>query len=257
MGLHPDAVAEATRVIEASRTDGCTVRVVGGVAVGMHATAGVHPALRRSYRDIDLVVARKHGRRTLQLLEECGYEPNERFNAMNGERRLVVYDITHSRQLDVFVGDFRMCHRIPIADRLHLDASTVPLAELILTKLQVVHTNHKDVLDICAILLDHDVGESDDDMVNAGYIASLLASDWGLWRTSRGTIETTRRELPGLELAAEERMRVEGRLTALAERIDAQPKSLRWRSRAKIGERARWYEEPEEIGHRTLDADVE
>src|SRR6266498_596828 len=105
MALHPDAVAEATRVIEASRADGCTVRVVGGVAVGIHATSGVHPALRRSYRDIDLVVARRDGRRTLRLLEECGYEPNERFNAMNGERRLVVYDITHSRQLDVFVVD--------------------------------------------------------------------------------------------------------------------------------------------------------
>ena len=68
----------------------------------------------------------------------------------------------------------------------------MPLAELLLTKLQVVRTNRKDVIDICAILLDHDVGETDGETVNAAYIASLLAGDWGLWRTSRGTIETTR-----------------------------------------------------------------
>jgi hypothetical protein len=44
------------------------------------------------------------------------------------------------------------------------------------------------------------------------------------------------------------------RLTALWDRVEEQPKSFRWKSRAKIGDRTRWYEEPEEIGHRTLDA---
>ena len=176
---------------------------------------------------------------------------------MNGGRRLVVYDMDNGRQLDVFVGEFEMCHKIPIAQRLNLDPRTVPLAELLLTKLQVVRTNRKDVIDICAILLDHDVGETDGETVNAAYIASLLSGDWGLWRTSRGTIETTRAELPSLGLEQAERDLIDGRLTALWDRVEEQPKSFRWKSRAKIGDRSRWYEEPEEIGHRTLDADDE
>ena len=109
------------------------------------------------------------------------------------------------------------------------------------------------MLDICAILLDHDVGETDDDTVNAATSRRLLSGDWGLWRTSRGTIETTRAELPALDLEPAERAIIDGRLTALWERIEEQPKSFRWKSRAKIGDRSKWYEEPEEIGHRTLD----
>jgi hypothetical protein len=38
-------------------------------------------------------------------------------------------------------------------------------------------------------------------------------------------------------------------LTRLREAIDQAPKSARWRLRARIGERVRWYEEPEEMGH--------
>ena len=48
---------------------------------------------------------------------------------------------------------------------------------------------------------------------------------------------------------------IDGRLTALWERVEAEPKSLRWRSRAKVGDRTTWYQEPEEVEHRTLDTD--
>ena len=253
MVMDPDVVVEATRLVDAANAAGCTVRVMGGVAVSLHAHGGVHPALRRTYRDIDLVAAKKQAKPTLKMLEAAGYEPNERFNAMNGGRRLVVYDMQNGRQLDVFVGDFEMCHKIPIADRLHADPVTIPLAELLLTKLQVVHTNKKDVLDICAILFDHEIGDQDEDTVNAKYICSLLAADWGLWRTSRGTIETIRAALPELELSGDERAIIHGRLTDLWERVEAEPKSFRWRSRAKVGDRTKWYESPEEVEHRTLD----
>ena len=38
------------------------------------------------------------------------------------------------------------------------------------------------------------------------------------------------------------------RLTELLRRIEEEPKSRGWRMRAKIGERKRWYELPEEVG---------
>ena len=99
MVMDPDVVVEATRLVDAANAAGCTVRVMGGVAVSLHAHGGVHPALRRTYRDIDLVAAKKQGKPTLKMLEAAGYEPNERFNAMNGGRRLVVYDMQNGRQL--------------------------------------------------------------------------------------------------------------------------------------------------------------
>ncbi len=98
---------------------------------------------------------------------------------MNAGRRAVVYDVERERQIDVFVGEFQMCHKIDIAGRLEVDNPTIPLAELLLTKLQIVQLNRKDIVDIAAILYDHEVGEGDRDMVNGTYIAQALSGDWG------------------------------------------------------------------------------
>jgi len=35
----------------------------------------------------------------------------------------------------------------------------------------------------------------------------------------------------------------------LAEIADACPKSMQWKMRSKVGDRARWYELPEEVAH--------
>ena len=92
----------------------------------------------------------------MKLLTDLGYTPNERFNAMNAGRRAVVYDVERERQIDVFVGEFHMCHKIDIAGRLGVDNPTIPLAELLLTKLQI-ELNRKDIVDIAAILYGHEV----------------------------------------------------------------------------------------------------
>jgi hypothetical protein len=250
----PDAsvTTEALRIGELAAARGVPLRVVGGVAVALHTEGDVHPALRRTYRDIDLVTKRRGDREALRLLIEAGYESNERFNSLVGvHNRLVVYDTVNGRQVDVFVGEFKMCHAIPF-DRLEADGPTVPLAELLLTKLQIVRLNDKDVKDIVAILLEHPVDRGDDETINASRIAQLLAGDWGLWRTSRGSVEFVRAELDRLALEQAERDLVGERLDALWERVEAESKSLKWRTRARVGDRTRWYEEPDEVEHRTL-----
>lgn len=244
-----DILEEARWLTHGARAANVTVRVLGGVAISLHASGRLHPALTRPYRDIDLVTTRKQGRPTAELLRGFGYTANERFNLMNGSTRLVFYDLANGRHVDVFVGKFRMCHQIPIADRLELEDTTVPLAELLLTKLQIVELNHKDLIDIWAIVHEHDVAEHDDDAINAARIAELLAADWGLWRTSRQTVEAARTRLSESELPEDDRSLIDERLQRLWVRVEAQPKGLRWRSRAKVGDRAKWYEEPEEIEH--------
>jgi hypothetical protein len=249
----PDVTVEALRLAELGDARGVPLRVVGGVAVALHTKGDVHPALRRPYRDIDLVTRRKGDRDALKVLVDAGYESNERFNSMVGvHNRLVVYDTANGRQLDVFVGEFKMCHAVRF-DRLDVDGPTVPLAELLVTKLQIVKLNEKDVKDVVAILLEHPVDSGDADTVNAARVAQLLASDWGLWRTSRGSVETVRESLDRLALAEDERALVRARLDALWERVEEEPKPLRFRTRARVGDRTRWYEEPDEVEHRSLD----
>jgi hypothetical protein len=253
MTVEPDAdiLVEARRLVAASDSGGTPLRVTGGVAVALHSRS-LPPSLRRAYRDIDLVAQRKRGPETGKLLKALGYETNDRFNAMNGGSRLIAYDTTNARQIDVFVGEFHMCHRIPIADRLELDPTTVPLAELLLTKLQIVNLNPKDLIDIYALLLEHEVSDHDDDAVNADHIAVILGGDWGLWRTSRQVVETARAKLGEHDLSEDQVSVIDGRLSRIWGAVEARPKSMRWRSRARLGDRARWYDDPEEIAHREL-----
>jgi hypothetical protein len=248
-GTEHDVEAEARRLAAHIQEADVPLRLLGGLAIRLHAAGEMHPALARSYADIDLVCGRKAGRDTSRLLVASGYEANERFNAMNGSARMIFYDRPNRRHIDLFVGSFRMCHALPLADRLGEDSPTLPLAELLLTKLQIVQMNAKDANDMIALLLDHDVAEHDDDTVNSGYVAELLARDWGLWRTSLASLERVREAVGESTLAFEERGRVLERVERLWERVEREPKGLRWRSRARIGDSKRWYDQPDEIGH--------
>jgi len=166
---------------------------------------------------------------------------------MNGNERLLFHDLPHGRQVDVFVGSFRMCHVIPLTERLSPEHRTVPLAELMLTKLQIVELNEKDVRDTLLLFHGHDVADHDRDTVNSRRIAELCANDWGLWRTITHNLQRCRELIGGYDLLDADRQRICDRLGAVLERIEAEPKSRGWKLRAKIGERKRWYELPEEV----------
>ena len=114
--------------------------------------------------------------------------------------------------------------------------------------MQIVELNAKDQSDIITMLYHHDVGDGDDGMINAKRVAQLCAADWGLWRTTKMNTERTREALAGASTAADVRTTVEPRLERLWEAIEAAPKSARWKMRNRVGDKVRWYEEPEEVG---------
>ena len=201
------------------------------------------PALTREYKDLDFAAAKKSAGDLQKLLRELGYEPHVGFNAMNGKERLLFYDNPNRRQVDVFVSSFRMCHEIPLEKRLAVDEDTVPLAELLLTKLQIIELNEKDVRDTVALLLEHDVTD-DDAGVNATQFATLCCEDWGLCHTITQNLVSVREHLGRYDV---DRDVVATRLDALLDRVEGEPKSRSWRLRAKVGERKRWYELPEEV----------
>jgi hypothetical protein len=240
--IHSDIVSEGRRVLAAARDEGLTVRLLGGVAVNVR-SRGLPPALTREYKDLDFATSKKSSSDLQKLLRDLGYEPHVGFNAMNGKERLLFYDNPNARQVDVFVSSFRMCHEIPLENRLAVDEDTVPLAELLLTKLQIIELNEKDVRDTVALMLEHDVTD-DDAGVNATQFATLCCEDWGLCRTITQNLVSVREHLGRYEV---DREIVATRVTALLDRIEGTPKSRSWKLRAKIGERKRWYELPEEV----------
>lgn len=240
-----DAVAEGRRIVENAAEREIPLRVLGGVAVAMLCPSSSTPPLAREYADIDLATTAAAKDRVVNLLESLGYTGDKEFNMLHGHRRLYFWDERNQRQVDVFVNEANLCHRINLESRLETVPLTLSLADLAVLKLQVVETNEKDYLDICAIFADHDL-TVDDSGVNSTYIAGLTVSDWGLWRTLGMVSEAGERfalELPGFaagEVVAE-------KLRHLRSVMEEAPKSRGWKLRARVGDRKRWYELPEEV----------
>ena len=250
MNTLPNLEDEMHRLIGEAQKQDIFLRVIGGLAVKIHSPHATHRALMRSYPDIDFVTDKPGARKLEEFLVSMGYTPNKTFNTLSGDRRQLYYDEERNRQIDVFIGDFTMCHRLPLSDRLHIEPLTIPLAELFLSKAQIIELNRKDAFDLLTLLLDHNVGSGDDETVNADLIAELCGRDWGLYTTVSMNIERLHKLLDHgeAELLTEKMVQtIKGRLDKLQKALDDAPKTLGWKARAVIGKRLPWYEEVEEV----------
>lgn len=239
-----DPIAEAERLVAVGAEQEIPMRMIGGVAVAIRCTSARRPPLHRDYADIDVVAPARRGRAIRELMDGLGYEQDQSFNALHGGHRLYFWDPVNERQVDVFLDKMEMCHAFDFSKRIDIDPQTLSLADLLLLKLQIVQTNQKDYLDMLALLTDHDL-TSDDDGINVGYVSALAADDWGLWRTtthSAERVDQVAREVEGFEHTT----RVHEQIRTLLAALEEAPKSRRWKMRAKVGERRRWYAVPEE-----------
>ncbi len=241
----PELVRVAERIVAALAQQRVPARLLGGVAVALRCPVarGSGP-LAREFSDLDFAARRAARKQLKEVLGAQGFDPVVRFNAANGDTRLL-FETAQGLHADVFVDTFSMCHTLPLKKRIEADAATLPLADLALTKLQVAEVNRKDVSDVAAILHDHPLTQ-DDAGVNLPYVVDVLAGDWGWWRTVGQNLEVVQAMLPELGLEPHGRERVAERLRELREAIERAPKSLRWKARARIGERRPWREDPEE-----------
>jgi hypothetical protein len=237
-----DPRSEATRIVALASSRDVAVRVMGGVAVGLCCPSAQSPPLARPYRDIDFAGRSDQGRAITELFQSAGYEPDAEFNALHGRHRMFFWDPSNGREADVFLDRFAMCHSFDFRKRLELASPTLPVADLLLFKLQVVETNDKDYQDATALLADQPLRP---DGVDPAGIARFLATDWGWWRTVTRVLERVEsyaQDLPGFDHGA----RVTANIAALRAAIDGEPKSTRWKVRARVGEKKRWYETPED-----------
>lgn len=243
----PPLVNQAKRIIDEARVHDVTLRAIGGMAVALHCPSARLPALMREYPDIDLVGHKKEAKGMKEVFLNLGFDPNRRFNALHGDKRLKFLDEKNEVDVDVMLDVFEMCHKLELRDRLSLDKYTISLADLLITKLQIVNLNEKDVRDVIAILLDHEAGNAGPEEIDMDYIARLCSNDWGLWKTLSMNSDKILDLLGDYDLQEDQEQRVKLRFAGFLKRLEAEPKSSKWKIRSKVGERNRWYEPVEEV----------
>jgi hypothetical protein len=223
-----------------------TLRLLGGIAFRLTSPSALNANLERHYADIDLVGLRRQSKEIRELFLELEYEPRTAFNARFGHSRLIFNDLQNQRRVDVFLNVFVMCHKFDFSNRLKLANLTLPLADLLLTKLQVVEITEREYKDVIAFLKDHELGEVDAvDLINIKYIAKLTSDDWGLWKTINVNLDKIESALENYNLSKEDVKLISSRIDTLRERLRVEPKSTGWKMRAMIGDRVVWYVLPE------------
>lgn len=233
----------AKQIIDEAERRGATVRLLGGVAFKLKCRTALDPMFYRENKDIDLAGRRDQVRKITETLEWLGYRPREVFNKLSMGERLIYYDIANRRRVDVFLDRFKMCHSFDLRQSLIPDTYTLPITDLVMTKLQVVQMTEKEYMDLMAAFADFDVG-STEETINASRIAGLCARDWGLYTTFSRSLASVREK--ALETGGRFSRVVSERVERLLAKMRGEPKSVSWRLRARIGERARWYELPEQ-----------
>jgi len=248
-----DFEKEIRRIIKEADGRNVSVRILGGAAIRMHCPnhQEMYEKLKRVPKhDMDFVTYSKFRPLTKKLFTDLGYEPyvSLMLTGATGRHRQIFNDKDGNKAIDVFLGVLEMCHNIDYEGRLEVDSPTVPLAELLLQKLQIVQTNEKDVQDTVILLLEHDVGKSDKDEINGDHIAKVLANDWGFYYTVNTKFGEIKEHLEKYDaLSKQDRALVSERVDKLKERIEKEPKSFKWNMRAKAGTSVKWYRVVEEV----------
>ncbi len=248
-GSNDAFVKEGLRIVRAAEKEGVVLRVMGAVAIRIHCPGSLDllQELGRDISDIDFVGYEKQTSKIEKLMPTLGYTSRQLSYSFVQAGRLIFLDSsdpTGSKHIDVFLDRLAMCHTIPYLGRLEVDSPTVPLAEILLQKTQIVQLSEKDVKDTMVLFKEHDIGANDSDTINIRYIAELLSKDWGFYYTVTTNLQKVKSLVSGFSvLSAQDRQVVVSRIDNSLARLDAEPKTSAWRMRAKVGVKKKWYKD--------------
>lgn len=255
VSANANALREERIVLLHAIADACTsekvpVKALGGVAVMLRAPHAP-VAVRRIPGDLDVAVPQGAHRALERALGAAGMQPQRDFNLQRGTRRQIWWAEDAKGHVDVFLGRFDMCHALDLEPNFASDHPAISATDLLLTKLQVVQMSDKDVRDIVALLATHEIGGTAvGDHIDDRRVADILGDDWGYYTTVSDNLvrlpEAAGRFGDELrEVASTQGERLLGVLKGAT-------KTRRFRARARIGRRKRWYRLPEE----TLEEDA-
>ena len=244
-----DPLPEAVGLVQGAIEAGLPLRLLGGL--GVRALCPDFPPRLRPGQDMDLATSGKARREVAAFLETSGCTPDKLFNNLNGDRQM--YFIAPSgRPVDVMVDRLVMCHTLDLRPSLRNKSHTLDPADLLLSKLQIIELNAKDAHDITHLLSGVEIdAKGEAPSISTARIAEVMANDWGWWRTCTGSLEKLPKLIednPAL-VPAGARHDPLGQAERLLEFAHAMPKSSKWKLRARVGDRVKWYELPEEVAH--------
>jgi len=240
---------EGKRITEAAQQKGIYLRVMGPLALHYYFMDKIDLYARlerlgdRYFTDIDYAAYGKTRKHLMDFFKTMGYESDLATMAMTGKTRHIYFG-GRVPMIDVFIDELNYCHKVSFENRLDKDPYSIPLADILLQKLQIWEINDKDYKDMEFLFIVSEFGDDDDRKINQSYIAKRFADDWGFWYTATTNLDRLKQHVDTVAaLTDEEKARVKAMADHLRARIDAEPKTKGWEKRAKKGTKKIWYNE--------------
>lgn len=248
-GSEVDPLEAASTLVREAGEREIPLRLVGGLAVRL-LCPDFAPRVREG-QDLDLACTAPARSALTAFLTERGYVPDKLFNNLHGHKQLYFTSPDGRRGLDVMIDKLDMCHVLEFRDRIALMPLTLDPTDLLLSKLQIVELNEKDLQDVLHLLSAIPVREGDEPgTIGLARFCDVVGRDWGWWRTVTGNlarISVLSEEERARLVPAGARLDPVQQAGILREAAESAPKSLGWRLRAVVGDRVQWYKLPEEI----------
>jgi hypothetical protein len=243
-------MSEARRLIDLAGDRGIVLRLLGGLAIQL--LTPELPPRTRDGQDLDFGSVRSSRRALTEMLSDEGYVGDRNFNALYGDKQLYFTHAESGLAIDVMIDRLHMCHTVEFAERATVMPYTLSPTDLLLSKLQIVELNAKDLDDCLRLLVTFELRESDDpDVIDLRVIRALVGDEWGWFKTISLNLDRIRAALADGSVTVPEAGRLDpaAAMQTLSETLERAPKSRRWKLRDRVGERKRWYEVPEETPH--------
>jgi hypothetical protein len=283
-GPADDPLPEAIELARGAAETGLGLKLLGGLAIRV--LCPEFPPRLRAGQDMDFACLSKGRKHVASYLEKSGCQPDRRFNNLNGDRQMY-FTAPSGRPIDVMVDRLAMCHTLDLRPAFGKLPLTIDAVDVLLSKLQIVQLNAKDARDILHLLSGVPVsgagapgpagngpagsgpggdgpaaggrdgagsaggGPDGGAVIDSERFTKLLGADWGWWRTVSGNLA----KLPALAAEQPELVPPAPPFDAIAqsryllELAESAPKGVKWKLRANVGDRVRWYELPEEVDH--------
>jgi len=258
-------IDDAVKIADMTQNKSVVVRILGALAIRIHSQNSAELFTRlgrlgnsnRYFTDIDFVAYSKQKGKLRGLFEDELKFKAEIWCLLNTKDRIIYQNSDGTCKVDVFFDKLDYSHQVifgsdPNKGRLRLDFPTIPLADLLLEKLQIHEINEKDLKDVIILLHEHAIGAGQDkEEIDAKYIAMILANDWGFWYDASANLEKVlafSSEYMKTGLIPNEVLNdVQNKISQLKQYIDNEPKSKSWTQRDQINVQKQWWKDVEEV----------
>jgi len=248
-----DFVQDATAILDIAKKKQVVLRLLGALAFRIHCSnfSQLFGVLGREISDIDFAGYSSQAKNITAVFTEAGYiHDTEAMHEVALSGRMTFRPRPKPiPRIDVFLDRLDMSHMIDFRGRLELDYPTLDLADMFLEKMQIVMINEKDIQDTIVLLREHEVsGVNDEGKIDVGHVANILANDWGFYYTVVSNLGKVANALQKYEALSQSDREVVGeRIHSILGLIEGAPKSTKWKLRAKIGTKKKWYKDIEEV----------